>query len=172
MQIIPFFFLILFFLAGLALIFFAPRIREYNYKSHQQGLKRFGLLGTVWDRYPGPWVFRLLGLAWVVILFIGALSGFRRRDCSSISRLNPEVSCRITDSREGQTLVEYFNIDTNELKLYIRQNGNDRSIGHPDGRVKIYHDKIDENTIEFNPADENTLLVNGEVFPIDPIRGQ
>jgi hypothetical protein len=86
--------------------------------------------------------------------------------------LNPDVSCRITDSREGKTLVEYFNIDTNELKLYIRQDGHDRLIEHPDGRVKTYHDKIDENTIKFNPADENTLVVNGEVFHIDPIRKQ
>jgi hypothetical protein len=172
MQIISIFFVILFFLAGLALIFFAPGIREFNYKSHQRGLKRFGLLGTILDRYPGPWAFRLFGAAMIVFLVIAACVGGRSRDCSWISQLNPDVLCRITDSRDGRELVEYFNIDTNELKLYIRQNGHDQLIEHPDGRVKTYHDKIDENTIKFNPADENTLLVNGEVFPIGPIRKQ
>jgi hypothetical protein len=154
MKIIPILFLGAFFLGGILLIIYAPRVRDLYYRSYQQGLKRCGLVGSpYWDRYPtGPWFFRLLGAALIVMIFFGALSGFRRRDCSSISQLNPDVSCRITDSREGKTLVEYFNIDTNELKLYIRQNGHDRSIGHPDGRVKTYHDKIDENTIEFNPA--------------------
>lgn len=160
------FFVILIFLAGLALIFFAPGIRKFNYKYHQRNLKRFGLLGTVWDRFPGPWAFRLLGLAWIVILFIGVLYGPKRRDCSLIGQLNLDIPCRITDNRDGKELVEYFDIDNNELKLYIRQNGHDRLIEHPNGRVKIYHDKVDDNAIKFNPADENTLLVNGEVFPI------
>lgn len=172
MQIIPVLFLVLLFLGGLTLLFFAPGVREFFFKNYRQGLKRFELLGSFLDRYPGPWAFRLFGAAMIGFVVFGVSEGFRRRDCSLIGQLNPDVSCRTTDSREDKELVEYFNIDTNALKLYIRQEGHDRLIEHPDGRVKIYHDKVGENTIRFNPADENTLLVNGEVFPINPIRYQ
>lgn len=93
----------------------------------------------------------------------------RQPGCSFGYWLNPDVVCRIVDSRnDGKYLLEYFNSDTNEIRLYVQQNGKDLLIEHPYGKVRGYKEVIDQNIIKFNPNDEETLLVNGEIFPIKP----
>ena len=69
---------------------------------------------------------------------------------------------------DGTYLIEYFDADTNELRLYLRDTRKDIQIEHPDGKVKNFKDGLRENQLRFNPRDDRSLLVNGEVFPITP----
>jgi hypothetical protein len=50
-------------LAGICSIIFAKGIREFYFKSYRSGIERIGFLTSWIDRYPGPWMFRLWGVA-------------------------------------------------------------------------------------------------------------
>lgn len=111
----------------------------------------------------------------VTALAIGILAAgasiwlLRRPTCPGASWLNYDVSCRVLDIRSDNTsLVEYFDADTNELRLYLRQDGKDVQIEHPYGKVKNFKAALGENQIKFNSRDERSLLVNGEEFPLTP----
>jgi hypothetical protein len=65
-------------------------------------------------------------------------------------------------------LYEYFDTDTNELRLYLRDSQRDLQIEHPYGKVKNFNAAVSENELKFNPREDQSLLVNGEVFPITP----
>lgn len=106
----------------------------------------------------------------IAILAVGAsLWLLRRPSCPGASWLNLEVTCRVADSRsDGTSLIEYFDPDTNELRLYLRDSRKDLQIEHPYGRVKNFKAAVSENELQFNPRDGQSLLVNGEVFPITP----
>ena len=113
---------------------------------------------------------RILLLA-LVIGIVGIAGGMwlRRSDCPGSGWLNFEVTCRVVDVRPDNTkLIESFDPDTNDLRLYLRHNGDYRRIEHPYGRVKNFKAAVRENDIRFNPADNGSVLVNGEVFPITP----
>lgn len=104
------------------------------------------------------------------ILAVGAsIWSLKRPSCPGTYWLNFDVTCRVADVRSDTThLIEYFNADTNELRLYLRHDGKYLQIEHPDGKVKNFKDALRENELKFNPRDDRSLLVNGEVFPITP----
>lgn len=92
-----------------------------------------------------------------------------RPSCPGAYWLNFDVTCRVADIRpDGTSLIEYFDADTNELRLYLRDREQDRQVEHPYGKVKNFNDAVRENELKFNPRDDGSLLVNGEVFPITP----
>jgi hypothetical protein len=94
--------------------------------------------------------------------------------CSTSSRLctytiNADVKCRICDTaNDGRTLVEYFNTDTNELRLFVTDSEFEVEILHPFGEVHAYSEKVSANSIKFDGSDSKLLLVNGERFSITP----
>ena len=49
-------------------------------------------------------------------------------------------------------------------RLYFRHDGQYRQIEHPYGKVKNFKPAIRDNDIKFNPHDDKTVLVNGEIF--------
>jgi hypothetical protein len=104
------------------------------------------------------------------VLAVGAsLWLLRRPSCPGAYWLNFDVTCRVADSRsDGTSLIEYFDPDTNELRLYLRDSRKDLQIEHPYGKVKNFKDAVSENELKFNPREGRSLLVNGEVFPITP----
>ena len=106
----------------------------------------------------------------IAVLAVGAsLWLLRRSSCPGAYWLNFEVTCRVADSRsDGTSLIEYFDPDTNELRLYLRNGRKDLQIEHPYGKVRNFKDAVSENELKFNPRDGQSLLVNGEVFPISP----
>jgi hypothetical protein len=112
----------------------------------------------------------LLTVLAVGILAVGAsIWLLRRPSCPGAYWLNFDVTCRVLDVRSDSTsLIEYFDPDTNELRLYLRYNRKDLQIEHPSGKVNNFKDAIRENQLKFNPRDDRSLLVNGEVFPITP----
>ena len=83
--------------------------------------------------------------------------------------LNYDVKCRTCDVADERRLIESFNIDTNELRLFVTDSGRDIEILHPDGYVTHFEGKIDTNVVKFDPSDDDFLLVNGEKFRITPI---
>src|SRR5258705_3566454 len=112
----------------------------------------------------------LLSAFAIGILGVGAsIWLLRRSSCPGSNWLDFDVTCRVLDVRsDGTDLIEYFDYDTNELRLYLRHNRSDREIEHPDGKVKNFVDALLENDIKFNPREDRSLLVNGEAFPITP----
>ena len=109
----------------------------------------------------------LLALVIGVVVIAGVW--LRRSDCPESGLLKFEVTCRVLDVRSDNTkLIESFDPDTNDLRLYLRDAGDDRRIEHPYGKVKNFKVALKENDIRFNPADNGSVLVNGEVFPITP----
>ena len=109
----------------------------------------------------------ILLLALVIGVFVFAGVWLERSDCPESSLLRFEVTCRVLDVRSDKTkLIESFDPDTNDLRLYLRDAEEDRRIEHPYGKVKNFKDAVRENDIRFNPADKGSVLVNGEVFPI------
>ena len=87
--------------------------------------------------------------------------------CPDSNWFNFDVTCRVLDVRSDNTdLIEYFDPDTNELRLYLRHDEKYRQIEHPYGKVKNFKLAIRDNEIKFNPRDDRTVLVNGEIFPI------
>jgi hypothetical protein len=111
----------------------------------------------------------LTALAVGVLAVGGSIWLLRRPSCPGAYWLNFDVTCRVLDVRsDGTSLIEYFDPDTNELRLYLRHSRKDLQIEHPHGKVKNFKDAIRENQLVFNPSDERSLLVNGEAFPITP----
>jgi hypothetical protein len=112
----------------------------------------------------------LLAAVGIGILAVAAtIWVWARPSCPGAQWLNFDVTCRVVDVRRDSTcLIEYFDADTNELRLYLRHGGKDLQIEHPDGKVKNFKNVISENEIKFNPRDARSLLVNGEVFPLTP----
>lgn len=106
----------------------------------------------------------------IAILGVGAsIWTFGKPRCPGAHWLNFDVTCRVTDVRSDSTyLIEYFDPDTNDLRLYIRQGGKDIQIEHPYGKVKNFKNTVRDNEIKFNPRDDRTLLVNGEPFALTP----
>jgi hypothetical protein len=101
------------------------------------------------------------------LLIVGVLWLRTRPGCSLRARLNPDVICRTLDVREdGTYLIQYFDTDTNALTLYLQQNGRDIEIDHPQGKVKNFSARLDQNQIKFSRSDYKTLIVNGEDFQI------
>jgi hypothetical protein len=111
----------------------------------------------------------LSGVLIVIAASVSVAWFLRKPGCSVTSWLNPDVVCRVVDVRsDGAYLVEYFNADTNDLRLYIQTTGQNSEIQHPSGRVKRFSPTLSENKMTFNPSDQRSLLVNGEPFPITP----
>lgn len=108
----------------------------------------------------------LLSVLAIGILTVGAsIWLLRRPNCPST--YNFDVTCRVVDVRtDGTSLIEYFDADTNELRLYLRQGGQYLQIEHPDGKVTNFKDALRDNQLKFDSRDDRTLLVNGESFPI------
>ena len=106
----------------------------------------------------------------IAVLAVGAsLWLLRGPGCPGAYWLNFDVTCRVADSRsDGTSLVESFDPDTNELRLYLRDSLKDLQIEHPYGKVKNFKEAVNENELKFNPREGHSLLVNGEVFPITP----
>jgi hypothetical protein len=107
----------------------------------------------------------LLTALTIGILAAGAgLLVLRRPSCPGTNWLNFDLSCRVVDVRlDGTALIESFDADTNELRLYVRRNGKDLQIEHPNGKVKNFKNALRDNELKFNPRDEQSLLVNGSL---------
>src|SRR5688572_11486311 len=64
----------------------------------------------------------LIGIVTVVLGTCTSIWLIRKTGCSATYWLNPDVTCRVLDAKEdGTALIQYFNADTNELRLYIQQ---------------------------------------------------
>ncbi len=107
----------------------------------------------------------ILFLAIATALIFLAFS-YRMKGCSLTYRLNPDLTCQIRDEKGERVLVEYFNLDTNELRLYLQQDGKDVLIEHPYGLMNNYSSNVNANDIKIDRSDERYLLVNGERFEI------
>lgn len=93
----------------------------------------------------------------------------RRPGCSIAYRFRPDITCRVLDVRDdGAYLLQSFDADTNELQLFLQQNQRDLQIEHPYGKVKSFNAVLERNEVRFNHDNYQTLVVNGEVFPITP----
>lgn len=103
------------------------------------------------------------------VLAIGGLWMLRRSSCPESYWLNFDATCRVVDVRsDGTDLIEYFDPDTNELCLYLQRDRQYRQIEHPYGKVKTFKAQLRDNEIKFNPRDDGSVVVNGEIFPITP----
>jgi hypothetical protein len=113
---------------------------------------------------------RFLTVLTIGILAVGAsIWLLKRPGCPGAGWLNFDVTCRVLDVRsDGTYLIEYFDADTNELRLYLRHGRKDLQIEHPYGKVKNFKDALRENDLKFDPRDDRSLLVNGEGFPLTP----
>ncbi len=104
-----------------------------------------------------------------VIVFAILLSAvscdFRNGGCAFVA--NPDVKCRVLDRRASTELVEYFNVDTNDLRLFLKSDGESVEITHPFGKVTNFDPKIDSNVIKFDKNDSGFLIVNGERFQVE-----
>lgn len=111
-------------------------------------------------------------ILFALVIGVFAVAGFiwlKRSGCPGSGWLNFEVTCRALDVRSDNTsLIESFDPDTNDLRLYLQRDGNYQELEHPYGKVKNFKAAVRENDIRFNPADNASVLVNGEVFPITP----
>ena len=108
--------------------------------------------------------------ATLLLLAIGTGIWLKRQPGCSISyRFRTDVTCRVLDVRnDGAYLLQSFDGDTNELHLFVQQNQRDLQIEHPYGKVKNFSPVLERNEVKFNSDNYQTLLVNGEVFPITP----
>jgi hypothetical protein len=106
----------------------------------------------------------------LLLLAIGTAIWLQRQPGCPISyRFRPDVTCRVLDVRDdGAYLLQYFDADTNDLRLFVQQNRRDLQIEHPYGKVKSFSAVLDRNEVKFNRDNYQTLVVNGEVFPITP----
>ena len=102
----------------------------------------------------------------IVGILILVIVSFWKKGCSMTYWLNPDSVCRVHDESGDRLLVEYFNIDTNELLLYIQENGRDVLIEHPYGRVSNYSENVDSNEMKLDRSDNRYIIVNGERFEI------
>ena len=65
---------------------------------------------------------------------------------------------------DGTYLIEYFDADTNELRLYLRHDGKDLQIEHPYGKVKNFKDAVLENQLKFNLATTKVCWLMAKFF--------
>lgn len=85
--------------------------------------------------------------------------------CSSV--INPDVNCRLCDEKkDGTQLVEFFDSDTNEFKLFIYNSEQEIQIEHPHGKVENFKEIVSSNSIKFDLTDSKFLIVNGKKFAI------
>ncbi len=97
-------------------------------------------------------------------LFIS--SCFHSKNSCSFN-INPEVSCRLCDKKSDETkLIESFDADSNELRLFLVTSKQEIEIEHPVGKVANFSDKIKSNIIQFDSTNSQDLIVNGQRFPI------
>jgi hypothetical protein len=121
---------------------------------------------------PGSsWRISMLKNNFALLLIVASLAmlgvpSCNKTGCSNFYWLNYDMTCRVRDSNNGRVLVEYFDLDTNELRLYLQQNGEETPIEHPFGVIQSYGGNIGENVIKFDPTSPENLLVNGENFKI------
>src|SRR6266850_2336880 len=109
----------------------------------------------------------LTALALAIVAVGASIWVLRRPNCPGTSWLNFDVTCRVLDVRSDSTyLIEYFDSDTNELRLYLRHGGKDLQIEHPSGKVKNFKNALRENDLRFDPRNDRCLLVNGEAFTV------
>src|SRR5687767_526432 len=88
-------------------------------------------------------------------LALGSIWMLRRSSCPESYWLNFDVTCRALDVRSDSTeLIEYFDLDTNELRLYLRRDRQYQQIEHPYGKVKTFKAELRDNDIKFNPRDD------------------
>ena len=81
--------------------------------------------------------------------------------------VNPDVSCRICDEKNGRTkLIEYFNADSNDLRLFLITSEQSVEIEHPYGKIDNFKNKVDSNQLLFDLANPQNLIVNGQKFVI------
>ena len=108
---------------------------------------------------------KLLGITCALFVFLCLGCSTTQTLCKF--SLNPDGTCRICDvDPNARKLIEYFNRDTNELRLFVTGVGPDQEILHPKGRVTRFDDQVDKNILKFDPLDETVLVVNGEKFKI------
>ena len=69
----------------------------------------------------------------------------------------------------NRKIIEYWDMDTNELKLKLFEYGKSYWIKHPACCMK-YEGRISNNTIKFDRSTSNTLNVNGEAFTIEEVK--
>jgi hypothetical protein len=91
---------------------------------------------------------------------------YSKKGCSATYWLNPDTVCQVRDEIGDRALVEYFNSDTNDLRLYLQQDGQDVQIEHPYGKVKSFSSNLNSNQLRLDPTDPRYLIVNGERFEI------
>ena len=116
-------------------------------------------------------VVRLLVIAAAIALLSMSLSWISSgatKYCPISHKLNPDFACTIRDAAHIKTLIEHFNLDTNELSLSMHEGNIETWVEHPHETVKSFSGQLHLNTIKFNASDSNTLLVNGESFQIKP----
>lgn len=110
---------------------------------------------------------KLLAALGLIAIFLVCSFGCSSGDAPCPYTLNPDLVCRLTDrNSSGDSIIEFFNIDTNEFRLEIVSNGTRRQLEHPVDKVANFNDEVKKNSIKFDPSDLNTLLVNGERFPV------
>ena len=93
------------------------------------------------------------------VVVIGIFFGYKQLKTYEIKQF-------IKDEYNNKKIIEYFNIDTNELRLKITEDNNFRWIKHPNCCTE-YYEHIPTNTIKFDHVSENLLIVNGKTFVIE-----
>ncbi|QYO65710.1 hypothetical protein [Leptolyngbya sp. 7M] len=109
----------------------------------------------------------MIGKFLILLLLLTAMMIPACSTSTRLCKLSFDANCRICDIRsDGAKLLEYFNTDTNELRLFILEPQKETEISHPHGKVPNFRDRIDENQILFDRIDPRYLRVNGEKFEI------
>ena len=91
----------------------------------------------------------LFVLAIAALLLIGGGTWlYERPGCSISYRFRPDVTCHVLDVRgDGTYLLESFDADTNDLRLYVQQKGIDTQIEHPYGKVKLFSARLQQTKL-------------------------
>lgn len=72
----------------------------------------------------------------------------------------------LKDEFNNRKLIEYWDMDTNDLRLKLIEGGESRWIKHPECCMK-YEGHILSNTIKFDRNKSDILIVNGKAFKIE-----
>jgi hypothetical protein len=112
---------------------------------------------------------KLTLLGFLLVLVFAASSCSRTERLCSFT-VNPDISCRVCDSdKNGRKLIEFFDRDANELRLFIStQSSDDEEIVHPHGQVVQFYSEVNRNLIKFDTTDPAFIIVNGEKLLIRP----